>query len=179
VSEATWPQYVGAIGSVATPLVVLVLAGVGWRFRAGIERRFAQEDKLREDRIGTYNKILEPFVLLLMSDAAWRSDPKNKDTDKNDRATRIMLSLDYRSYGMRLALVGSDSVVRAYNDLFQFFYQRGERPGPSGPDEIREMMRYLGGFLLEIRRSMGNTSTKLDHWDMLEWFINDARKYRS
>ena len=25
---------------------------------------------------------------------------------------------------------------------------------------------------------MGNESTRLDNWDMLEWFLTDARKYR-
>jgi hypothetical protein len=40
------------------------------------------------------------------------------------------------------------------------------------------MMSLLGAFLLEIRRGMGNETTKLDNWDMLEWFLTDARKYR-
>ena len=34
-----------------------------------------------------------------------------------------------------------------------------------------------GTLLLEIRRSMGNESSKLTNWQMLEWFITDVRKY--
>ena len=40
------------------------------------------------------------------------------------------------------------------------------------------MMSLLGTFLLEIRKSMGNETTALDNWDMLEWFLKDARRFR-
>ena len=39
-------------------------------------------------------------------------------------------------------------------------------------------MALLGTFLLEIRRSMGNEATKLTNWQMLEWFLTDARTWR-
>ena len=179
MNDLTWLDYMSAIGSVATPILVLGLAGIGWRLRSRLERQFALEDKLREDRIGTYNQILEPFIILLTSDAAWKSDPKHKNLDKNQTAVRKMLSVDYRAQGFRLSLVGSDAVVKAYNDLMQYFFQRDEESTPAGETEIREMMSLLGQFLLEIRRSMGNEGTQLKGWDMLEWFISDARRLRS
>ena len=40
------------------------------------------------------------------------------------------------------------------------------------------MMSLIGLLLLEIRKSMGNEETKLNEWDMLEWFITDARKMK-
>ena len=143
-----------------------------------MERRFALEDRLREDRVGTYNKILEPFTLLLMTDAAWLSDASHKGKDKNAIAMQKMLAVDYRSQAFQLSLVGSDSVVRSYNNLMQYFYERGEQEPPAAEADVREMMTFLGQFLLEIRRSMGNDSTTLDNWDMVEWFLSDARKYR-
>ena len=177
MKETTWINYVTAIGAVATPLVVLFLTAVGWRLRTRLERRVALEDKLREDRIAIYNDILEPFIILLMTDAAWQADPKNKAKDKNAIATQKMLSLEYRQKGFRLSLVGSDDVVRAYNDLMQYFFSRSEDQHTTEVD-VRYMMSLLGGFLLEIRRSMGNEATKLDNFAMLEWFLTDARKYR-
>jgi hypothetical protein len=61
--------------------------------------------------------------------------------------------------------------------------------GSARPDEwlttacsgrhVKDMMSLLGQFLLEIRRSTGNESTKLDKWDMLEWFLKDAREFQS
>jgi hypothetical protein len=70
MEEKTWLDYLTAIGSVATPVLVLILTGIGWRFRQRVERRLALEEKLREDRIAIYNDILEPFIILLTSDAA-------------------------------------------------------------------------------------------------------------
>ena len=171
-----WLDYVTAIGSVTTPLFVLLLTAVGWRLRQSIERRHELENKLHGDRIETYNKILEPFIILLMSDAAWEQDTKHRGKNKNDVAMTKMMSLEYRNTSFKLSLVGSDAVVTAYNNLFQFFFEQGADPVHT-PDQLRNMLSLLGTFLLEIRRSMGNESSKLTNWQMLEWFITDARKY--
>ena len=93
-------------------------------------------------------------------------------------AAQKLLSLEYRQKGFKLSLVGSDPVVKAYNDLMQFFYSHSGAEGGSKLDH-REMMALLGEFLLEIRRSMGNEATTLDNWGMLEWFMTDARRLRS
>jgi len=175
--ERTWIDYVTAIGSVATPVLVIVLTAVGWRLRRGIERRLELEDKLRENRIATYNEILEPFIILLTSDAAWQHDKKHRGVDKGEMALSKLLSLEYRRQGFKLSLVGSDAVVSAYNNLMQFFYSRGDNPVASQED-LKQMMGLLGGFLLEIRRSMGNEATKLDKWKMLEWFMSDVRSIK-
>jgi hypothetical protein len=114
MAQHSWLDYVTAVGSITTPLLVLALTAVGWRLRARLERKIALEDKLREDRIGTYNKILEPFILLLTSDAAWQADPRNRGKNKNDLAQLKLLSLEYREQGFRLSLVGSDAVVKSY-----------------------------------------------------------------
>lgn len=178
MEERHWIDYLVAIGSLATPILVLLLTAVGWKYRQSIERKIKIEERLRDDRIEIYNKILEPFVILLMSDAAWVSDPKNKNRDKNTIATSQMLSLDYRKISFKLSLMGSDEVVASFNNLFQHFYSHADDGQAYSKSSLKEMMVLLGTFLLEIRRSMGNESTKLDHWAMLEWFITDARKLR-
>lgn len=95
MAEKTWLDYVTALGAVATPMLVLLLTAVGWRFRLRLERRFALEDNLREDRVEAYNAILEPFVILLTSDAAWNTDPKNRGRDKSSAgAQKIHHRLD-------------------------------------------------------------------------------------
>jgi hypothetical protein len=177
--EKTWIDYLSAIGSVATPIMVLILTAVSWKYRQSIERRIKLEEMLREDRIEIYNAILEPFIILLISDAAWQGDKKNKDRDKKQIAVTKMLSLDYRKVSFKLSLIGSDDVVESFNNLMQYFYnQSGDGQNPD-KSELREMMSLLGTFLLEIRRSMGNESTKIDNWGMLEWFLKDARKLKS
>ena len=177
--EKTWIDYLSAIGSVATPILVMLLTAVGWKYRQSIERRINLEEKLREGRIDIYNAILEPFIILLMSEAAWQSDKKNKNKDKNQIAIDQMLSLDYRKVSFKLSLIGSDDVVRSFNNLMQYSYnQSGDRQNPEA-GKLREMMSLLGTFLLEIRKSMGNEATKIDNWGMLEWFLTDARKLKS
>jgi len=179
MNEKTWLDYLTAFGSISTPVLVLFLTGLGWRIRSRLERQAALEDKLREDRIGTYNAILKPFIIILTPDTAWQADPKHKNRDKQLTAMQTLMSLEYREQGFRLSLVGSDSVVKAYNNLLQYFYQHKTDTETQPLTEPREMMALLGQFLLEIRRSMGNEDTKLINWDMLEWFLTDARKFKS
>lgn len=178
MEEKHWIDYISAIGSMATPVLVLLLTAVGWKYRQSIERRTNLEEKLRDDRIEIYNQILEPFIILLMSDAAWQSDKENKKKDKNAFATSQMLSLEYRKLAFRLSLIGSDSVGIAYNDLLNHFYSQADPEKPQDEPNLKVILELLGNFLLEIRRSMGNETTKLDNWSMVEWFIKDARKIR-
>lgn len=175
--EKHWLDYLTAVGSVATPILVLILTAVGWKLRQSVERERELEDKLREDRINTYNLILEPFIILFMTEAAWAMDKANRGKDKGEIATAKMLSLEYRKCAFKLSLVGSEPVVLAYNDLMQFFYSKGEITAPT-EENLKKMMSLLGTFLLEIRRSMGNETTKLSNWQMLEWFMQDARSWR-
>lgn len=174
MEESNWVNYLSAIGSIATPVIVLVLTAVGWKYRQSIERKIRLEEKLREDRIDIYNRILEPFIILLMSETAWQTNPKNKNKDKDTMAVNIMLSLEYRQLSFKLSLIGSDSVVLGFNNLFQYSYSLADNQH----NNPKELMLLLGKFLLEIRRSMGNEFTKLDEWSMLEWFITDARKIK-
>jgi hypothetical protein len=174
-TEKTWIDYLVGIGSVATPLLVLLLTGIGWRVKKGLERRHALEEKLRNDRIEIYNRMLEPFVILLMSETAWQHDKQNKGKIKDDIAITKLLSLDYRRDAFKMALLGSDSVVLAYNELMQFFFNLGDDPVASR-ENLNIMLRLLGVFLLEIRKSMGNEATLLNPLQMLEWFMSDVRK---
>lgn len=177
VDEKHWLDYLAGIGSIATPILVIILSAIGWKLRQSFERQRELEEKLREDRIQTYNSILEPFIILLMTDQAWSMDKQNRGKDRSAIAVTKMLSLDYRKSAFKLSLVGSDAVVFAYNDLMQYFFARSD-DSTATEESIKQMMGLLGTFLLQIRRSMGNESTALSNWQMLEWFITDARKWQ-
>ena len=114
-----------------------------------------------------------------MSDAAWKSDKRNKNKDKNEIATNKMLTLEYRRLGFKLSLMAPDPVVKAYNDLMQYLYSMEETQADKKKSFLTDMLKLLGTFLVEIRKSMGNEATKLDHWDMCEWWMSDARKLKS
>ena len=179
MEDKTWLDYLTAIGAVATPLVVIFLSAVGWKYKSSIERKNELNNKLRDDRIEIYNSILEPFIIILLPDAVWEADKKNKNKDKTDVAVGKMLTLDYRKQGFKLSLMGSDDVVKSYNNLMQYFYNAEDNKPSNNEHFLHEMLSLLGTLLLEIRKSMGNEATSLDNWDMCEWWMKDARKIKS
>jgi hypothetical protein len=175
---------ISAIATLITPILLVMLGGLGWliksRITASQAKQGAQavrilelEDKLREDRIATYNGLLEPFFLLFTSEAAFALDPKFKNKNKNDIAIARMLSVEYRQVGFKLSLVANDSVVRAYNKLMQFFYHSEEDERPLDI-KTSQWIALMGTLLLEIRKSMGNQASSLDRWEMVEWFMQDT-----
>lgn len=177
-----WTDYVKAIGAIAIPVVLAIWGFFSWKIRTNVERRIALENKLHEDRLEIYNKILKPYVILLIPEAAWKSNPQNDGIDKNTVAIQEMLSVVYREHGFRLSLFAADEVVRAYNDLMQYIFQIGKHQEDNktlSKIDTKKIMALLGQFLLEIRKSTGNEATKLDKWDMLEWFVQDAKEYRN
>lgn len=181
-------ETVSAIATLVTPVLLAVLGGIGWLIQNKIGtsqgKQDAQtarirelEDKLREDRITTYNALLEPFFLLFTSDASFAQDKKYKGKEKNDLAISRMLSVEYRQTGFKLSLVASDEVVRAYNRLMQFFYTFDADAKPL-EEKMVHWIALMGTLLLEIRKSMGNESSKLDRWEMIEWFMQEAPKMK-
>jgi hypothetical protein len=184
-----------AVATVANPVLLLVLGGIGWWIKKRVEenqkkqvaqeaRDFAQlarikelEDKLRDDRIATYNALLEPFFLFFTSEATFAKDKKYKGLNKNELAASKMLTVEYRQVGFKLALVANDEVVRAYNKLMQHFYHL-EGDSSLSDGRIVQWLALTGELLLEIRKSMGNESSGLDGWEMIEWFIQDAPALR-
>ncbi|AMK12367.1 hypothetical protein AWY79_15275 [Pseudodesulfovibrio indicus] len=174
-AETTILSVVTAIGAVSTPIIVLILSAVGWKYRQSIERRIKMDEVMRDDRISVYNDILDPFIMLLMTEEAWQRDKKNKNIDKDKLAVDRMLSIEYRRYSFKLSLVGSDGVVLAFNNLMQYVYNMSEIENAKPYD----LMILLGSLLLEIRKSMGNDATVIDSWGMLDWFITDARKIKN
>lgn len=175
MAEQSWLDIVTAIGAVATPILVLGLTGVGWRIRESVERRRTAEERLSDERVEIYKKVLEPFFILLMPDAAWDYDRKRKNKDKIAVAMGIMYSIEYRQVSAHLSLIGSDGVVKAYNELMQYVFH-SEAGGDL--ESAQMLLSKLGGFLLAIRRSVGNEETDLDNWAMMEWFITDAATHR-
>lgn len=176
----SWVDYLTAFGAIATPILVAVLGSLGWKLRADLERRHTLESKMRDERIQIYNEILEPFIILFISEAAWALDKKHRSKDKNETAIARALSVEYRKYAFKFSLLGSDGVVRAYNNLMQHFYRGNvdEMSEDQKQENGKAMMVLLGKLLLEVRKSMGNEATELDHIEMLEWFITDAYQYR-
>ena len=163
------------IASVAIPIIIF---SVGNR----ITNIRQLEEKLRNDRIEIYNKILEPFFLIFSTEAIIQASmkyPKDKVKTGAQLAMEKTLSLEYQEYAFKLSLIGSDNVVRAFNNLMQATYNLKDLQGAESEKGIHLIM-YMSVLLLEVRKSLGNQATKLHALEMLEWKISDLRKkYRT
>lgn len=167
--------------------MVLLLTGIGWHIKTKLESTRGKdtlvqerirelEDKLRTDRIETYNQLLEPFFVLFTTDAVFSNDPKYKGKNKDQLSIGKMLTVEYRKVGYKPSLIADDSIVRAYNKLMQFFY-KGQHEGLEAKELLvrtSQWIKLLSVLLLEIRKSMGNQHTSLTNWEMIEWFMTDA-----
>jgi len=71
-------------------------------------------------------------------------------------------------------LFGSDDVVKAYNNYFQYLYKYEDKNG-----NPIEMIEILGNVILEIRKDLGNSKTALNQFDMLRFLITDIEKFEN
>lgn len=168
-------DYITAIGSIATPIFVIILSGIGWVIANRYNKAREIEEKLRDDRINIYNIILEPYIFLLMKEEHFKKIPKYKNKSNIEVATNKILSLEYKQAGFQLSLIGSDEVVRAFNRLMQYQYSLENKPNLGSPESTKETLKYFGYFLLEIRKNIGNKSTKLKYYETLEYLVKDIK----
>ena len=171
--EPTILDYLTAIGAVVTPFILIFAGAIGWRFRNRIERLQELEAKLREERINIYFQILEPYIVAFSTAETLANDKSFKGKNRVQVVSDQILSLEYKKAAFKLSLMGSDNVVKAFNDLMQGFYNQ------SGDQAQVKQILLLGEFLLEIRKGVGNEKTSLDKIDMLEWLIKDIRQLRN
>jgi len=149
-----WLQILG-------PSLLVILGGlITWFVKSKTEELLATEKKLLDERRKIYEKILEPYIQLF-------SDLKNSDD-----AMKKIVSFDYKKTSFDLYLFGSDSVVKAYNQLMQCAF-KNEALKTQDP---RTYMTLWANFFLEIRKSLGNKRTKLSNIDMLKGWIKDIDK---
>ena len=140
------------------------------------------EAKLRDERIEVYNTIIDPLAILYSKDENLTSQRRfnkhrGKNVPKEEIATEVMLSYEYKLAGFKLALFGSDEVVRAYGRLMQHAFKSANRVGDT--ENSYAFLELMGDFLIEIRRNVGNEETNLDIIEMFEWFVTDIDKVRA
>ena len=130
------------------------------------------EEKLREDRIKIYNDILEPFIILLTKAEGLPNTKEYRGKTNIEAGSEKALSFEYKQTAFKLSLIGSDDVLRSFNNLMQYFYNEDTKKNS------KEFMVLFGTLLLEIRKSVGNQNTDLEPLEMLEFLITDIRKYQ-
>ncbi len=147
--------------SVSPSLITIIGIIIGWYLKDKSEKLRIQKENLTEKKRENYLKILNPLIRVLVG-------VKNKG--ESDKAIKDLRSFDYNKIAFELMLFGSDSVVSAYNDYFQYIYQNVDGLNP------KITFSLLGKILLEIRKDLGNSKTKLKELDMLRFMIKDIDK---
>ncbi|SFT90853.1 hypothetical protein SAMN04489724_2728 [Algoriphagus locisalis] len=130
-----------------------------------------QRDKLNLEQEAFFQKkrenyfnVISPLVLMI-------SNGSNKR--EQEKIITKILSNEYRKEVLALSLYGNDEVVKSFNNLFQFIYNRNDIP-----DYTDIMMPLLGKILLEMRKELGNKSTSLDEYGILEFLIKDIKEVK-
>jgi len=156
---------IGSMDFLVTPLVAALVGFGVWYFQSRLEALRREQERLHDDRRKVYTDVLEPFVRIF----AGVKNPK-----ENQKALQQLLSVEYKRTAFEFSLIGVDDVVQAFNDLMQYVYSF-DAEADKRPDSSELMLRW-GRFLLEIRRNVGNSKTKLTPADMLRSQIKDIHK---
>jgi hypothetical protein len=151
------------------PVLLLIFTGigsvVGWYIKSKIETNKLAKEELIKERTEKYLELLEPFHQL------WSEiDGSNKKySKKSSKSMEMVQSPKYRKTACEVTLFGSDEVIKALNEFWQYIYKLEKSPVDSpGP-----LMILYGNMLLEIRKSLGNSKSKLDSKDMLRHLIKE------
>lgn len=148
------------------PTLLIVSAGlITWFLKDKSEKLKLQREKLIEEKRQNYEKILEPIIRLFAGTKGNKQELQ--------KAMKQVQSFEYKKTAFQLMLFGSDSVVNAYNDYFQYLYKNENNMDPY------EMLNALGKVILEIRKDLGNDKTALKEFDMLRFMITDIDKLKT
>ena len=145
-----------------TPLVAAIVGFAVYYFQSRIDALRRAQERLHDDRRNVYAEVLDPFIRVFAS---------LKNPHETEKALKIIKSYEYKKTAFEFSLIGSDKVVRAFNSFSQYTYQLDAEAGEK-PD-TKTLMLLWGGFLLEIRRNVGDPKTRLSPFDMLRVQIKD------
>ena len=147
--------------SLGAPILVFLGGIISWFLKTRSEELKAIEEKAQERRVETYNKLLNPMIVLLT---------KTSSDKMKAKAEAEISSVDYRRAGFDLIIFGSDEMVNEYNELMQGLYKGKTETEP------KVVMKQFAKFILSIRKDVYNKHTKLEEWDMLKFMITDIEK---
>ena len=155
------------IFAILSPILLTIGGIISWLIKTKKEELHTQEEKAREEKLKTYEVLLEPYII------AFTFTISEKDKEKGINKIK---TLEYRKAAFNLMTFGSDEVVRSFNKIMQGFYT-----APSDMDKSELGFSHLKNFselLLVIRKDLYAKNTKLKRSEMLEFMMNDLEKYR-
>ena len=145
----------GTLATIAVPVLILMLAGVGWLYRHERERREVVEDQLSEKKYNAYMTLINIFYEVFKATSTGRKPP-------NDLVTRVI------DANKELLIFGSDQVYRDW---------QAWTLSKTTDDEAR--LHELANVILQIRRGMGNPNTTLTSDDVLRSLITNYDEHKT
>ena len=150
--------------NIIVPIVTALIAAVAmWLVQKNLQEKRDIERRLSEKRHEIYMDILDVFIRSITGEY---DDQKVKEKAFSNERKKISFDL---------ALIGDDSVIKAYNKLLD--YSTALKKDEKSSDKYEEL-KLFARLLIEIRKSVGYKKTKLTEVDILRPFIKDAEKLR-
>ncbi|ERJ57151.1 hypothetical protein [Sphingobacterium paucimobilis] len=135
------------------PVLLILLAGIGWLYRHEKERRLEIEKQLSDKKYDVYIRLLTVFFDLLKQ--VKKGQPTNS-------AKLIDKMLDIKK---EIIIFGNDEV------LFAFF--KWERDS-----QTKRNLKALAELIIEIRRDMGNNKTSVTTKDFLKSLVSTDEDFK-
>jgi hypothetical protein len=157
-------------GLQASLLWTAVVGAGAWAVRSSIEQRREYQRLLADNKRAHYFEFLD-FLNRFIGPTG-TPEPVSKNATKEPRYDQVSLE-EFRKWSLRLTLIGSDEVVRAWNATrLQATSAQEGNPGVTA-------LRGWGRLWLAMRKDCGHPDTQLKVSDVLGSFVNDIDQYRS
>jgi hypothetical protein len=155
-------------GLQASLLWAAIIGAAAWAIQSNIEQKREHQKLLAERKREHYLQFLE-FMAKFISKAGDAESAASMASASPD--TSIVPLDELRMWSLRLTLIGSDEVVRAWNSA---------RLGSiNDQGDGLHMMRSWGRLWLAMRKDCGHLDTKLSVSEVLASFVNDIEQQKS
>lgn len=160
--------------AILSPLLITIGGLITWFIKSRKDDTLLSEEKSRDFKIKTYEELLEPFITVFTFTLTEKE--KQSGIDK-------LKSLEYRKASFNLMTFGSDEVVKSFNKIMQAFFTinandfKDSGNGEGSEEYALIMLTLISDWLLNIRKDLYTEKTKLKRSEMLEFMINDIKKF--
>uniref|UniRef100_UPI00404925DA hypothetical protein n=1 Tax=Fulvivirga sp. TaxID=1931237 RepID=UPI00404925DA len=158
--------------AILSPILLTTGGIISWLIKAKREDSLNEEAKSREFKIETYKKLLEPFIATL----TFTLPDKQKEKEINK-----ITSLEYRKTVFDMTTFGSDQALKIFSQIMQTFFHSEkykEENGEYSEEYGIRLLALISELLLQIRKDIYSSKTKLDRADMIEFMITDIEETR-
>lgn len=149
-------------GLQASLLWAAIIGAAAWAVRSSIEQKREYQRLLAEKKREQYLEFLDILNHFIGEGPEGAAQPNEKFS-----------ILELRKWSLRLTLLGSDEVVRAWNSArLAIPDEQAESVGISG-------LKKWGKLWLAMRKDCGHLDTQLQVSEILSSFVNDIEQHRT